>query len=335
MPRNKLASFRYRVINNCLKNTARKWTRIDLINAIDKQLFESFGIDKGISKRTFHYDIDLMRSLPPRGFDAPIVAKDGCYIYEDQDYSIDSIPLSDMDIESINNAVELLSQFKQLPIYSQLSLVKDKVTGQILTNNETEPIIELEYREVMGTEFLTPIYQSIKERRVIRIEYQSFHSAESKEFTLHPYFLKQYNHRWYLIAFSERFKNVGTYSLDRIHSIENECNISFDDGLNNSHALHFQDIIGVTLLPGMEPVEIVALIAPAQAPYIKTKPIHNSQKIIEENEKGLKIVLMLIPNYEFYSTLLGFGESITILSPEPIRNEIFHKLKSACQNYEV
>jgi predicted DNA-binding transcriptional regulator YafY len=334
MPKNKLASFRYRVINNCLKNTARNWTRIDLNDEIDKQLHESFGIDKGISKRTFHYDIELMRSLPPRGFDAPIVVKDGYYKYEDPAYSIDSIPLSEMDIESINNAVELLSHFKQLPIHSQLSLVKDKVTGQIFTNTESEPIIELEYKAVKGIEFLTPLYQHIKGNTVIEIGYQSFKSQDPKKFVLHPYFLKQYNHRWYLVALSERFTNVGTYSLDRITKVNPMPAIKYDNSLNKNHTEHFKDIIGVTLETGKIPVEIIASITPSQAPYIITKPIHDSQKVLGENENEITISLRIIPNYEFYSTILSFGSSIKIISPESIKSTIHSILQDATMQYE-
>lgn len=334
MPRNKLASFRYRVINNCLKNTGRRWTRIDLMNEIEEQLFESFGIEKGISKRTFHYDIELMRSLPPRGFDAPIVERNGFYSYSEAGYSIDNIPLNEIDVESINSAVELLSQFKQLPIYSQLALVKDKVTGQILTNTDSEPIIELEYKPVKGAEFLTPLYQHIKSRKVIELEYQSFNALEPKHFVLHPYFLKQYNHRWYLLALSERFKNVGTYSLDRILSVKELPDINYDNSFNSSHSAHFENIIGVTLISGAVPEDIELLVQPSQAPYIKTKPIHSSQKILEENEKGLKLSLKLIPNFEFFSTILGLGELITIISPESIRSEMYRRLQKACKNYE-
>ena len=334
MPRNKLASFRYRVINNCMRNTGRTWSRQDLMDEIGTQLYESFGLANGISKRTFHYDIELMRSLPPRGFDAPIIERNGYYSYENQEYSIDKIPLNETDIESINNAVELLSYFKQLPIHSQLSLVKDKVTGQIFTSTENEPIIELEHRLVKGTEHLTPLYQHIKKKVVIAVRYQSFKSLEPKKFILHPYFLKQYNHRWYLIAYNDKHKNVGTYSLDRVISIDPILSIAFDNSLNKNHSDHFKDIIGVTVESGKTPVEIIAMITPDQAPYVKTKPIHISQRVIKEDQNGMTISLTLIPNYEFYSTILSFGSSIKILNPESEVKEIYKRLQYAFKQYE-
>ena len=334
MPANKLASFRYRVINNCLLNTGRIWTRIDLMDEIERQLDHDFGITKGISKRTFHYDIDVMRSDPPRGFGAPISVENGCYKYTDPDYSIDKIGLNDTDIESIKGAVELLSHFKQLPIHSQLSLVKDKVTGQILTSHANEPIIELEHREVKGIEFLTPLYEHIKDKSVIKLGYHSFKSDVTQQIVLHPYFLKQYNHRWYVIAYNDVYKGIRTYALDRIESIEKDPKTKFNGNMNKNHQEQFKDIIGVTIYSEKEPIEIIAAVSKIQKPYVKTKKLHSSQAILKEDENGMIISLKIIPNYEFYSTILSSGSGIEIISPAEIREEVAERLKRAFNQYK-
>lgn len=111
--------------------------------------------------------------------------------------------------------------------------------------------------------------------------------------------------------------------------------LRYDNCLNKSHSEHFKDIIGVTLETGKEPVEIIASITPSQAPYIITKPIHDSQKVLEENENEITISIRILPNYEFYSTILSFGSSIKIVSPEFVREEVYNKLKIAYRNYEV
>ncbi|HPI85009.1 MAG TPA: hypothetical protein PLR01_01440, partial [Bacteroidales bacterium] len=72
MPQNKNASFRYRVINSCLRNQFRQWTLDDLIAEVSVQMHEQFGVAGGISKRTIQADLNIMRSDPPRGFAAPI-----------------------------------------------------------------------------------------------------------------------------------------------------------------------------------------------------------------------------------------------------------------------
>ena len=90
MATNKNASFRYRVLNNCFRDGSRRWTIKRLIEHVSEQLDEHFGISKGISERQVKEDIHIMRSLPPRGFDAPIVCRDGIYFYDEPTFSIEN-----------------------------------------------------------------------------------------------------------------------------------------------------------------------------------------------------------------------------------------------------
>jgi len=332
MPKNKLASFRYRVINNCLKNTARKWTMQDLMDEISNQLFENFGIEKGISKRTLQYDINLMRSLPPRGFDAPIVVNNGYYSYEDSQFSIENSKLNETDIDNINNAITLLSQFKQLHIHEELSVVKEKILGETMNQDENNKIIEFEHKQVKGTEFLSVLFKSIKDKRTIELEYKPFKADKADKLIIHPYLLKQYNHRWYLLGLCEKLQRIGVYSLDRIHEI-NHTDISYKLNTILDSEKYFKDIIGVTVPEGKEVQEIILKVAPDQVPYIKTKPIHSSQTILEEDETGMLIQLKLIPNYEFYSLILSYGDSVQVVSPEDVRLNILEKIKSTLSFY--
>lgn len=336
MPKNKLASFRYRVINNCLRNTGRKWNIQDLIDEISEQLFQNFGIDKGVSRRTVFYDIELMRSLSPRGFNAPIVIKDGYYFYEDHEFSIDNITLTESDLTNINEAISFLEQFNQLPISNELSLIKDKLFNETINYKFTpSKIIEFEKIEIKGSEFLLPIYNCIKNKNVLEIFYHPFKHQSASCLIVHPFYLKQYNSRWYLIAYCENFKNIGFYSLDRLNSF-----FCLEDRISNDKFKHeaeayFRDIIGVSLPENRMVREIVVHFSVEQAPYVKTKPIHTSQKIINESETGIEIILNLIPNYEFYSLIQSFGSSVTIISPVEVRTKIIATLENTIKNYKV
>lgn len=336
MPKNKLASFRYRVINNCLRNTGRKWSLQNLIDEISEQLFENFGIEKGVSRRTVFYDIELMRSLPPRGFDAPIVLKDGFYCYEDPTYSIDNIPLSEKDMSSINDAISLLEQFNQLPISTELSLIKEKLYRETFIFNTTpQKIIEFENKNVKGSEFLIPLYKCIKDKNVLEILYHPFKHKTASQLIVHPYFLKQYNSRWYLIAYCKTFDKVGFYSLDRLVSISVSVDNTCNENLKPEAETYFKDIIGVSLPEKGIIQEIILHFSAEQAPYVKTKPIHTSQKVMSESETGIEIALNIIPNYEFYSLMLSFGSSVTIISPDDLRTSIITILENSIKNYSV
>lgn len=333
MPKNKQASLRYRVIDACLKNNRRTWTKNQLIEKINKKLIELYDREEEISERTFYEDLKVMKAEPPDGFGAPIVCRKGLYSYSESGFEIFQSGLNESEVEAINGAIELLREYPQLPIFGQLNLLRGKITGQVVTDNNHEPIIELEHRKVIGREFLTPLYNHIRAKHVISLRYQSFNSEE-KEHILHPYFLKQYNHRWYLVALNEKHQSIGTYSLDRVKAVEINRGIEFNNSLNKNHAEHFKNVIGVTLYAEKEPIDIILQVSKKQTPYVITKPLHSSQIVLDENESGIRLQLHIIPNYEFYSTILNAGDGIEIISPEEVRNEVAEQLRRAFNQYK-
>jgi len=336
MPKNKLASFRYRIINSCLRNTGRKWSLHDLIDELSEQLYQNFGLDKGISRRTVFYDIELMRSLPPRGFDAPIVIKDGYYFYEDPEFSIDNISLSEKDLNSISGAISFLEQFNQLPISTELALIREKLFGEITSkDSDSKIIIGYETSEVKGSEFLIPLFKSIQDKNVLEILYKPFKHKNISTLIVHPYFLKQYNLRWYLIANCENYKDLGFYGLDRLLSFKILPDFKYKEDIKFEAENLFKDIIGISTTDNVTKQHIVLQFSAEQTPYIITKPIHSSQKFITKTNEGIEISLNLIPNYEFFSLILSFGSSVKIVSPEGLRIHILDILNNSINNYAV
>jgi predicted DNA-binding transcriptional regulator YafY len=304
----------------------------DLIEEISNKLYEDFGMEKGISKRTFHYDIELMRSIPPRGFDAPIIFKDGYYHYKDPCFSIENTPLNETDIDTITDAITLLSQFSKLPIHEELSIVKEKLYGEVLQNNPRAKVIDFEQREVKGSEFLAPLFKAINDNISIKLEYQPFKSGVPVSDVVHPYLLKQYNHRWYLLGLNNAYCRIGVYSLDRILSFGPSNEVYVPNTLLKPET-YFKDIIGITI-PYDETLQTITLhFTNDQKPYILTKPIHISQQIINNDEDGLTINISVIPNYEFFSMILSFGENVEVIAPVAIRNKMKEKLNKASHKY--
>ncbi|MFN5648878.1 MAG: WYL domain-containing protein, partial [Sphingobacteriales bacterium] len=119
MPANRNALIRYKTIDQCLRNRRKRWTLEMLLDAVSDALYEYEGIDKGISRRTIQGDIQMMRS-DKLGYNAPIIIKDRkYYTYEDPEYSITNKPLSEQDLHRINEAVEMLRQFKGFAHFSR------------------------------------------------------------------------------------------------------------------------------------------------------------------------------------------------------------------------
>ena len=112
MSQNKNALIRYKTIDKCLQNKYRQWTLEDLIECCSQALEEYEGRKIPISKRTIQMDIQMMRS-DKLGYNAPIITVDKkYYTYEDADYSITNLPLTEMDFNRMSEALEVLKQFK-------------------------------------------------------------------------------------------------------------------------------------------------------------------------------------------------------------------------------
>ena len=143
MPANRNALIRYRTIDNCLRNRFRKWTLNDLIDACSDALYEYEGIDKGVSRRTVQADIQVMRS-DKLGYNAPIIVLEKkYYTYEEKEYSITNIPLTQQDLGKLSEAVEMLKQLK-LPLEkSPLSCSKNYATLLSAQSNTVHEDMEL------------------------------------------------------------------------------------------------------------------------------------------------------------------------------------------------
>ncbi len=335
MATNKNASYRYRVIDNCLKNTARKWTLNDLIETISEKLEDGLSIYKGVSKRTVQNDISIMRSMYPRGFDAPIVCKDGNYSYKDPYYSINNSPLNERDIDALQEAIDIFKQFESIPVFEELNSMVLKLEGKILTDKDDKrKIIDFEKVEnVKGIKLIKPLYEFIKNKQVVEIIYRPFNRDESLIMVIHPYLLKEFNNRWFLIGYNEELKKMSHLALDRIQTFT-KTDIFFRISKEFNENLYFNNILGITLPENTQPELIELSFSPDRAPYIKTKPIHQSQIIIKEDEEGIIIQLKLVINKELISLLLSFGKDINVIKPESLKMEIKEIISVAIKKYE-
>ncbi len=122
MPLNRNTLIRLTTIDRCLQNRYRRWTLDDLIEACSEALYEFEGIATSVSRRTVQSDIQLMRS-EKLGYNAPIVVVDRkYYTYDDPNYSITNIPLSDQDVSTLSQAMDILKHFQ---VFSQFSPIAD------------------------------------------------------------------------------------------------------------------------------------------------------------------------------------------------------------------
>jgi predicted DNA-binding transcriptional regulator YafY len=336
MSQNKNALIRYKTIDKCLQNHYRQWTLDDLTQACSEALFEFEGKENTVSKRTTQLDLQLMRS-EKLGYSAPIVVYDKkFYKYEDEDYSITDIPLTETDINVLTETVSMLKQFKDFSLFSDVSDILQRLEDKIYAEkSNTQPVIHLDKNESLkGLHFLDPLYQAIIKKIVLKITYKSFTSRDESTFSFHAFILKEFNNRWFLVGKRRKTAPITNLALDRITAVDFDFQAEYWEADFNAEK-YYKNVVGVTVNSGLQPRKVALKIDHTNAPYVLTKPLHTSQRLINTNEDGSIIIhLFLIENYELHRLLLGFGRGLEVISPERLRNEIKANLKRCLEQYE-
>lgn len=336
MPANKLALLRYKVIDQCLQNKYRRWTLEDLIEKVSEALYEYEGIKTGISRRTIQLDIQTMRS-DKLGYNAPIIVVDRKYYqYEDQDYSITKANVSNYDLDKLREVVTMLNQFKGFNYFEDLSALVGKLEDKIYKQSKSKQVyIDFEKNELLkGLQWIDPLLEAVKTKKVLEIEYQSFKAQKPKKHLLHPYLLKEYRNRWFVLGLNQQIDKIQLFALDRIEGINQQPTIYFQEAFGVDIPTYFDNVIGVTKSPNQASTKVVLAFNPSNAPYVLTKPMHQSQEVLKQDENGIIISIDVVLNFELEREILGFGESVQVLAPRLLQKRIQQRLEKAAGLYQ-
>jgi predicted DNA-binding transcriptional regulator YafY len=335
MPANRNALIRYKTLDACLRNRQRKWTLEDLIEKVSEALYEYEGLDKGISRRTVQADLQLMRS-DKLGYYAPIVVIDKkYYTYSDPTYSITNTPLSESDLGRINEAVEVLKQFKGFSHFTSLNEVVQKLEGQVYsTAQKSVPVIDFEKNESLkGIHLLDELYQAVIQQRALRLTYQSFQARHPQQIVFHIWWLKEYKNRWFAVGVCDSKQYIMNLALDRMIAVEIALDVTYRPNEQYDPETYYRDVIGATVSPTLRTMRVKLFVSQPQAPYVETKPLHHSQQVIDRTQDGIIIELHVQHNFELEREILSFCECITVLEPERLRQTIQRRLKTSVVNY--
>ena len=294
-------------------------------------LFEFEGKETFVSKRTVQLDLQNMRS-EKFGYEAPIeVYERKYYRYSDTDYSIHQISVNENDLKTMNNAVQILKQFKDFSMFKEMNGVIQKLEDSIHSTNQ-KSIIHLDKNEQLkGLEHIDILYESILNKKVLNIKYKSFKARESNNYIVHPQLLKEYNNRWFLICFHK--SSIFNLALDRMEEIIIDEKTEYIDKDFNADR-YFGEVIGATVSETQRPQNVIFYITKQHAPYVKTKPFHHSQEILNEDENGTTFKICVQLNFELERMILGMGECITVIKPNNLKKRIIKSLRDAIENYE-
>mgnify|MGYP000674512180 CR=1 FL=1 len=336
MATNKHAIIRYQALDRCFRNTARRYYIDDLIEACNQALYEFEGVEEGVKRRQIYDDIRFMES--EQGYSIPLEKiRDGkrvFYRYSDPNFSINKEPLNEAEAEQLKEALLTLNRFKGMPQFEWVNEMITRLQSSFNLVKTDKQIIEFEHNPFLqGLEHITNLYYAISYEKVLVIRYQGFKQEKEDQFYFHPYYLKQYNNRWFVFGLHEELGKIANLALDRIKYIEEvrqqykPTDIDFEE--------YFEDVVGVTIPDDGEVQKILLSVDLSLFAYIESKPIHGSQKIKERKDDSALIELELIPNYEFESLILSYGSKIKILEPVELAKRMKNSAEQIKLNYDV
>lgn len=329
MPSNKNALIRYKFLDEMLSDRHHYYDINDLTEKCNEKLLDA-GF-REVTRRCIEKDIVYLTETP---FNAPIKRfkwnGKNCVAYKNSSFSIFKQEMSNEERSLLHAVLNTIGQFDGLDHFEWLE--KFKIGLDI---KERRPIISFcNNPYYLNSNLLGVLFDYISNEVVIRLSYHTFSDTSIRKVNLHPYLLKQYNDRWYLIGAADDDKKILTFALDRIDKVEpllEKKYIRFPDDLFE----RFENIVGVTLYEDRPVEHILFWVSDISKDYVSTKPIHESQiQYFGKEEQKLRtqypkyeggsfFSIDCIKNYELIRDLCSFGKELLVLySDGDIQKEI-------------
>jgi predicted DNA-binding transcriptional regulator YafY len=294
-----------------------------------------------LGDRTLRDDLRFMREQ----FDIRLPAEAGAdgkyrYRYEDPNFSI-FLPLVHDDYEGLQLAQALLYKLRSSGLLQPFEHALQQLhTATRLGETDTnfrELLLPEEAPETHGLTHMPELVRAIRAARPVSFDYTRFDRPTHKRHTVQPLLLKEFRHRWYLIAWYPAMQNYSVFGLDRFAGPpevdEEDANIfAPSEKRREAHQL-FDQVYGITIKPFQAPDRVVLCCTPTQARYLRSVPLHSSQAVLQEEADCVWIALTLVPTTEFIMRLMGFGDGVRVAEPQWLAEELESKLQSALAQY--
>lgn len=332
MPVDRQVLIRYRVLNRCFRNIHCEYDINNLLAAVNSEL-EKHDCQT-VSERTLRADIQRLQESPYNiELDETLKAgKRKLYRYTDTSFSLPLVTLDDEEKAMLRKTIEMLSQYNDIPQYQWMLTFLSQIENGNGWEGDKRYVEFQNNADLVGIGHFQSLLGAIINKQPLCISYKPFGKSE-RSMTIHPYYLKQYNDRWFLVAQTEGYNELSIIAIDRIASIQTQHIPFIESDVDMEN--YFEDSVGVTVFPD-RPIEEVKLRVNAKRyPYIATKPIHWSQTELkdEATEKYRVVRLKVRINNELETMILSYGDDVEVLAPESLRKAIGEKIKKLARKY--
>lgn len=338
MPTNKNAFIRYKFLDRLLSDRHHYYDRKSLWEKVNDMLYDA-GFQE-VTRRCIETDIIDLMDAP---FNAPIeeyqAAGKICLRYK-RGFSIFKEELSHEERYLLREVLNTIGQFDGLDHFTWLDRLKadlDVRSRRQIISFSNNPYYE-------SSNLLGTLFDHITNKVVVQLLYHTFQDETIRSIDFHPYLLKQYNDRWFLLGAADSDKHILTFALDRIDDVKPLPEKKYEKCPEDLYE-RFEDIVGVTLYEDRPVEHILCWVSDASKGYVDTKPIHGSytpikgekeQQLREQNPQyagGAYFSIDCICNYELIRELWSFGKDLIVLSEGEVKDIILKRIQGMNDNY--
>lgn len=185
-----------------------------------------------------------------------------------------------------------------------------------------------------GRNFLEDIIKAMRDNHVIFISYYSYNSEKYYEFDIHPYFVKAFKKRWYVIAYSPGTDDIRCYALDRMENVIISDKV-FKMPKDLEPTEYFKDCFGIINNEESEVQKVVLKVDAFQSNYIRNLPLHESQKEMKRTDEYSIFEYHLKTEFDFEQEIFSNMDTMEVLEPQWLREEIIQRLKNLTGKYQI
>lgn len=266
-----------------------------------------------------------LRQFPSRG-------KRCYYRYSDPNYTIFNNELTTEEVTKLCSTINMLGRYRG-GANRWLEEVISNLELRFGIKTNREHVVAFEQNEQLrGLEFLSELIDSAINHQPLNLLYRTYNGKETN-IVIHPYHVKQYNNRWFLFGLEQtpNGDRIANRALDRIVKFS-KANVPFVPNTSIDFSTRFDDVVGVTIPDDDVQKETVVLkFEPDRFPYVVSKPIHHSQKVLSEEDCILQIEVR--PNKELESVIFSYFPHVEVLAPASLREEFKEKIASNLKKY--
>lgn len=332
MPKTKNPITRLAVIDRCLRE--EELTLTVMTKRVNDELIAQH--QPPIVKSTIVKDLNYITRRLRIEIEKKPKGKEFTHRYKNPSFSIFKSTLTLADLEKVYRLVDLIKDFTGLPQFEWLAEVSDRLQISALDEDNRKPIVRFMHNPAIASykKHFSPLYNISKEKKPIELTYQKFNSSEARTYVVHPYELKEYLCRWYLVGSVDHHPGtISCFGFDRIVSYK-DSDVPFRENTRDLDE-YFNSMLGLTLNDDDEPQEVLLWVKNSEYPYLETNPIHESQKVVREENDGKVISLHICINYELVMRIFSYNIGVKVLAPKNLLQDMMERVKTLFGYYFV